>query len=245
MNINDITLINKFLDNELSEEELQQFKEKYGIDKQFKREVNILSLIHSSLLTMPEIRKETLTTEAFLNHLNNKKKRKEESIKNRSLTLYRIAAIVIPLIGLGGLIFPFIYTKPSDENLFAKYYAKPESQGSAKGISNEKPFDFQELQNKVDKTVNDQINVLNTNEELFSYAIYSMDNKHYNEAIIAFNQVLNSSNNILRPDSEWYLALCYLKTGNKDKSISILREIIKNKDHLHFRNAEKLLKKLR
>jgi len=55
---------------------------------------------------------------------------------------------------------------------------------------------------------------------------------------------LSVDDNIYNQDAQWYLALTYLKTGDREVAAILLSEINSNKEHLYNQSAKDLLAKL-
>jgi tetratricopeptide (TPR) repeat protein len=72
----------------------------------------------------------------------------------------------------------------------------------------------------------------------------NFENSQYPEAKRSFGKVIDNNNNLYIDQAEWYLAMCYLKTDEKEKAIHQL-EAIKNEDGIYKDDAKKILKKLK
>lgn len=74
--------------------------------------------------------------------------------------------------------------------------------------------------------------------------VSSMEEKQYNEAKISFNTVIDDNNNLFIESARWYLALCYVKTEDKERASQLLL-LIKNDGGLYSKDAKKVLRKLK
>jgi tetratricopeptide (TPR) repeat protein len=63
----------------------------------------------------------------------------------------------------------------------------------------------------------------------------------YSYAINFFNKNLDNENNIFHQESEFYIALCYLNSNEKEKGMALLNSIIENKGFYSQRAKETLL----
>jgi tetratricopeptide (TPR) repeat protein len=74
--------------------------------------------------------------------------------------------------------------------------------------------------------------------------VSNFENRKYPEAKKSFGRVIDNNNNLYIDQAEWYLALCYIKTDEKDKAIQQL-EKIKNEEGIYKNDAKKILRKLK
>jgi len=65
----------------------------------------------------------------------------------------------------------------------------------------------------------------------------------YEEAIGSFSKVVDDNDNLFIEDARFYLAVCYLQTGEEDISKKLLADII-NSENRHKKEARKLLRKI-
>ena len=70
-----------------------------------------------------------------------------------------------------------------------------------------------------------------------------MQISQYNEAIGSFSKVVEDNDNLFIEDARFYLAVCYLQTGEKESSRHLL-EAITRSENRHKKDARKLLKKI-
>jgi hypothetical protein len=247
MNDADVILIEKYLDNELTEEELKVFKDKLDKDPEFKSEVNLQSRIHISLQAVSRISLKTMAENPGLRNFISVRRDNEISEKKQGSKVFlKIAAVVIPLIGLGGLIFPFVYEKPTPENLYNHYFTTPPSGSLNKGSTGETTADYSALMNKIDTAVKNQLDSLSlqNDEQKYYFAIQCMEKNKFREAAWVLNQIYNSRTNPYRQESEWYLVLCYLRINDIPEAINMLKHFDRNNSPVYYRQATKLLRKL-
>ena len=152
----DVGLIYRFLNNELSGAEVELFKEKYRNDPEFKKEANLMSKISISLDAADRVSKKVVTERPFLwRFLKLRSAEAEESPEahNRQI-LFRYAAIIIPLLALGTVLVLTLRPGKGYEDLYAAYFRIPE-EVVVKGISEEHPKDFSLLFEKTDTEIED------------------------------------------------------------------------------------------
>jgi hypothetical protein len=71
-----------------------------------------------------------------------------------------------------------------------------------------------------------------------------MGNSNFNNAITIFTGLCENGSNLYLDHSQWYLALCYVKTGNYQEASEKLQAII-NSGSYYKSKAKKVLRKIK
>ncbi len=196
---------------------------------------------------------DVLTLRNKLAGIEKARKEKEVAPQKSSKPVYiRYAAIATVLVVIGSAMLFTGRHHSGDEILNGLYkpYEPPASQRS--GLASENA-DFTlaiEFYN-----TNDYANaalffskVVQSNpkdmQSLLLNGVSNFEDKKYPEAKESFNTVIDDNNNLFIETARWYLALCYVKTNEKDKAIGQLEAITKD-GGLYSYNARKILKKLK
>jgi tetratricopeptide (TPR) repeat protein len=74
--------------------------------------------------------------------------------------------------------------------------------------------------------------------------VSNFEDQKYPEAKNSFATVIKDNNNLFIETARWYLALCYIKTDDKDKAISQLK-LITDENGIYSKNAGKILRNLK
>lgn len=74
--------------------------------------------------------------------------------------------------------------------------------------------------------------------------ISNFENNKYPEAKRSLGNVISDNDNLYVDQAEWYLALCYVKTDERDKAIQQL-EMIRKEGGFYRNDAKKILRKLK
>ena len=188
------------------------------------------------------------------NKLRSIEKQRAEAIpsKNRRRqSPIRYAAVITIFILLGSLLL-FSGKNLTAEEILDKFYIPYE--GIAASRSSES------ITNDNYKTALDYYNIhdYNTAAMFFSkvleenpgdmestmlYGVSNFEEKNYPVAEQSFASVVVNNDNFYIEDAQWYLALCYVKTGEKDKAIRQL-EIVKERGGIYRNDAKKIIRKL-
>jgi TolA-binding protein len=76
------------------------------------------------------------------------------------------------------------------------------------------------------------------------YGISNFEVKNYPVAKQSFGKVIKDNNNLYIEDAQWYLAFCYLKTGEQNKAIEQFIDIKKAKS-FYSKDARKILREIK
>lgn len=162
------------------------------------------------------------------------------------------AAILAGLILIGGILF--VPGKPiSNDEIIDQYYKPyepPTATRSAMSSTNAVFIEAVEYYNTHDyeNAAIQFSKVLESDEHYWESVLMNgvsnFENKKYPEAENSFEKVISNDDNLCVEDAKYYLALCYLKTGEKEKAIKQL-ELIKSERGIHSSNAKKIIRNLK
>jgi hypothetical protein len=224
----DPALITGFPDNELTDPEIVEFKLRYG-------------------------------------HIWNKK------------WVYRIAAVVVPLVALGIGIMLGMRTGLSADELYLTYWQKSQPIEGVRSFSGEPNEDFQLLQSEIDKAILETMQqfypgtfFLDTDSDsrlflreiiipdsaalierrseavkIHDFGLFCMKGQRFLEAIFAFRQIIGMNEKSYLESSEWYLGLCYLKSGDLENAKQVFSSIAGNPGHKFYSESKKILRKIK
>lgn len=157
-------------------------------------------------------------------------------------------AVAVILFAFAGL-FKSEFTGTSQ--IYSKYYQTPEwapqrSVAADLGILQQANQFFAE--GNYEKALSLYEKAINENDEKFVFQFYkaaSLQNlEHFDKAIPEYSNVIKHGDNMFVEESEWYRALCYLKTGQKDSAKEQLFAII-NRNGYYASDAKAVLRKTR
>ncbi len=229
----DIELIEKFYSNELSGEESEIFRDKYNSDLSFKQECDNFSkvLIALNSISKKQVnRKETMSTDSA------KKTNGDSNLK----VIFRAAAIFIPLIIISNIGY-YLFTGKSSDDIFNNYYSESQVKSLSFYINNEAKF--KDNLNEINLSTLSVLDNFEDDEELLSFGLYCMNGYRFSEAVMIFKRLIGLDKFV--EESEWYLGLCYLKTGRTEEAVYIIKRIKENPQHKKYKEAKKILPKIK
>jgi hypothetical protein len=238
--LRDIELIERYFDPDVSE------TEKEILADEIEKDENLMALFKQEKLLINTIRftgaKQDLH---FLHNLENELSKADR----RSIPRYYYAiAASVAIFVLVGMFYPF--GKPPAPDLYAQYFIpypnlfEPTVRGEVINSKRAEGFSAYENSN-YQKAINIFSDLLKEKQEpgvmlLSASANLALGNTKEAEALL---QNLISSSDELDAQAKWYLALCYLKSNQREKSIALLQELTRS--DLYTTKAKDLLQKLR
>lgn len=243
--------VEKYLNQKMEQEELDWFKEEMELNPSLAEEVQLQKDIGEAILN-----EETLAFRAQISSLFEKEEAVKPSKTEKRLSIpvaFRVAvASLAAFIMLGTGIYLFSYRSIPSDKLFEIYYEPYEGlmnvrSGSSQTtdilISAMQKYEKQEYESalRLFETViaSDGENITSN----FYSGISYLETERYSIAEKSFNRVIDHDDNLFIEHAEWYLGLCYLKTGNDDQARNLFTEIAGSEGY-YSHNASRLLRNL-
>lgn len=242
MDSNDYILIDRYLQGELSNEEVRSFKQRLKDDEEFAGEYSLrkgMDIFLEKERNQPNLESslERLGDEFF-----------EEEKKKTTFSIYR-NRIFIGLAAAAAIALALIIWNPFEATSLYDQYAihqpislTEKSTTAAIGTKAEKEFNtknykeaYKSLSTYIEQKPDDQ-------KAKLALGISALELDKLEEASSTFSAIQNS-NSALKEYGTWYLALTYLKKGDNEKAKSLLTKITSTEKNL-FEKATKLLKSL-
>jgi len=240
---NDITLVEKYFDAELSAEEMNIFNKRVEHDDNFK------ALVVREKIIIGAIRNQGLLDNLqYLKTIEEKiqgdQAHEATGIKN---WYYYVAAAVVTLLIAVTFLLP---SQQSSDELFASYFTtypnvfEPTVRGGNSATNRAEAFQAYE-QKDYQKAVAGFKNLLKEKEEPGILLLLGNSNLMLGDAKQAQENFVTLINNHDELDlaAKWYLSLSYLKSGDKENARKILRELGET-DVSYASKAKELLDKV-
>jgi tetratricopeptide (TPR) repeat protein len=239
--------IERHIAGEMSETEKQWFLKELDGNEKLRNEVNLRKRTDEVLKNQNII--------SLRNKLSGIEKRRETNIpvRNAKKPAYmKYAAVFAGLVLLGSITMFSEKNLSSEEimNRYYKAYEPPASQRSGQSGTNADftlAMEFYYTHN-YEKAAILFNKVLESNpkdmQSMLLNGVVNFEEKKYPEAQQSFVNVIKNNNNLYIETAKWYLALCYVKTNEREKAIQEL-EIIKNENGIYRKDAQKIIRKLK
>jgi len=237
-------LFEEYLQGVLEGEELQKFELRLEQNEFFQQELEMYKSIRAAQDNKPLDEFENALASAQ-DEYNQENGTQSNTTKSRSIQLWKWAAVGLVLLGFGYLLISN-FSNPTPETLYAEY-AKHDF--SFQELSSES--DLMKIQNSLNnrdfKTalpIIDQylINEPNAAQIKLAKGIALLETEQFDLAKSTF-QSLGSQHPLYKSESDWYLALTFLKQKDIQQCLSSLSKIPSSSSR--FDEAQKLSKSLK
>jgi tetratricopeptide (TPR) repeat protein len=239
--------IERYNAGEMSETEVQWFRKELNGNEKLRTEVKLWKHTDEVLKNQNIM--------SLRNKLTEIEKRREAAIPvktSKKATYTKYAAVMVGLVLIGSFTM-FSGKKLSSDEIINHYYKGYEPPATQRSGQSETNADFTlalEFYNIHDyeKAAVLFNKVLENNpgdmQSILLNGVANFEDKKFPEAKQSFTKVIDDDNNLYIETAKWYLALCYVKTDEKEKAIQQL-EIIKKEGSIYRNDAKKILRKLK
>lgn len=232
--------IELYLNNGLSSDEQAAFERNINADPDLKREVALHRSLLSELNDTDSIEFRQRIVEIARN-LKEKKKRKKKSL------FWKITAAAAAAIIVG--VSMFIWQQNSDykNHLFEDFYEVYPVEDMVRGnVKNNLDSTLDKYENgNFMEAIPELSEFVKQNPKDASLKLYLgnclLQTSQEKKAIDVFKDIPFQSSNY--EDAQWYLALSYIKIGDKQKAESVLKGLVEF-DGVHRKNAQSLINEL-
>lgn len=240
--------IERYIAGEMGEEERKWFEREVNGNENLRAEIELRRKTDLLLKDQGSI--------SLRNKLSEIEKRRKTTVtstgKARGTVYIRYAAILTAVLVVGSILLYKGKNSGSDELLsrYYKPYEPPASQRSGQTALNADFTLALEFYNTSDYA-NAALffsKVVESNpkdmQAVLMNGVSNFEDKKYPEAKSSFTTVIDDNNNLFIETAKWYLALCYIKTGENDKAISQLKSVMDD-GGTYSKDAGKILKRLK
>ncbi len=239
--------IERYIAGEMSNTEKIWFHKELDGNEKLRNEVNLRRQTNEILSNKDII--------SLRNKLTEIEKQRATTViqgKPRKPGYIKYAAIAVAIVLLGSLVL-FPGKKLGSEEIMNRYYRAYEpatNQRSFKVTVNDnfnQALEFYRIHDFSNAAIYFRKVVQSEPKNMYStllYGISSFEDKKYPEAKISFGKVIDNNNNLYIDQAQWYLALCYINTDEKEKALQML-EKIKQESSIYKNDAIKIIRKLK
>ncbi|MGE0090402.1 MAG: tol-pal system YbgF family protein [Bacteroidales bacterium] len=242
-------LVDKYIYGELDISEMEQFEQTMDSDTNLKKEyllyADINKAIHEEDVMMLRGSLNTIYDEMHSTKII--------PLKIPKRRIYYAAASIALLIATGSIVYE--YSKPNLNNdaIYTKYFTPYEVSVTYRSgneeidrvlISALEKYENKDYENAV-KLFEKVLEKRSTDIAANLYTgIALMETEKYQKATKSFQTIITHNNNLFIEQAKWYLAMCYIKTGQVKKAEITLNELVIN-DSYYKKPAKKVLNDLK
>ena len=248
MKTNDFSyFIERYLAGEMNEAEKEWFRNELGRNDKLREETTLRQNINSALRNH-----EVIQLRSKLSAIAKKKAEEAAAKKPRKKGAFTRAAIFTGLILCGSLALLNTRNMTTEE-VFDRYYKTYDVTTPLRSVNDAgntdystalEYFNIRDYRNAAyyfSKVISNDPRYM---ESVMMTGISKFEEEDYPEAKVSFTRVIDNKDNLFFEDAQWYLALCYIKTGERDKAINSLT-FIKQSESIYSDNARKILRKIK
>ena len=244
-------ILQKYLDNDLSEKELSRFEQELNASPELLVDLDLYKEVDEAIADT-----EVLDFRAQLTDLREETRRSETGKRVFRFTRpwhYAASAALALLVAIG---LATVLGRPlSNNDLFAKYMKPYELVLTNRSVDNEVTTLWmgraQEhyLKGEFELAIDcfDEVLFLNSNkmEADFYMGMSNMEIKQFVEASESFTKVIAHDDNLYIQKAEWFLAGCLLAMEETDQARRKLASIASSSNHFYKDDAAKILKRMK
>ncbi len=239
--------IEGYIYNELSEDELTSFEDKLSSSLDLRAEIDLVKNIDLALSE-----DDVMELRNNLRKIARKTDHAERSFitkfKSRKLVLTSVAASLILLLGISGLMS----RQSSHDELYRNFYSKYQTTGISRSATSTpdktlsialQKFDNQDYESALnlfkDVVARDQGNMVGH----FYTGVSLQETGKYQKAIREYETVIFHKDNLFVEQANWYIGLCYLQTNENKKAYIQFTKIVESKG-FYKQKAQEILNKM-
>jgi len=240
--------IERYNAGEMSETEKQWFQKELEGNEKLRNEVELRRKTDDILK-----QKNVMSLRNKLADIERKRSEAATPVKTSGKSSYiKYAAVFAALVLIGSLVV--IPGKNQNTNDLVKQYYKvyepPTNQRSALSKTDEdfslalefyNTHDYDKAAELFSKVLESKPNDMQT---VLLKGVSNFEQKQYPEAKQSFGKVIDDNDNLYVDQAKWYLALCYLNTGEKGKAVQLFTAIGKE-GGIYQKDAQRIVRKLK
>lgn len=240
-------LIERFMSGEMNDDELRWFSNELKFNKELSTELKLDKDLDKILMDedVIEFRKKLFS---MLNASKQKTSQRIFKLQPRKWQLAAAAAIAVLMMTGGAILFTQQHSY-TPEKLFSMYYDSDKSieltrSGSADIVEAVLKFQQKDFQG-ASLVFAEILDRDSSNIAVWFYnGISYIETNRIDDAVKAFQYIIDDKKNLYIEHAEWYLGLCYLKNEQIDFAVEQFRKIAIDQKNYHQKEAEKILAKL-
>jgi TolA-binding protein len=240
--------IERYNTGEMDTMEKKWFMKELEGNAALKKELELRKRVDDSL-----IKHDLIDLRIKLANLEKTRKEKMAASDSKKTPITRFAAAIAVLMMLGAISYLISGGSANSEKIYKSSFVPYEYSGPSRSEARNNDNSFKSalaLYSNGDyrgaaASLKEYLNkVPRKTEASLLLGISEMQNNNFEDAIVLFNKLCNDKSNIYLDHSQWYLALCYVKTGNYTLANRELEAVITS-GSIYESKARKLIKKIK
>lgn len=240
--------IQKYLDDEMSTDEILVFEQKLICDHSFKVQFDNQKRMNDLISDNDLLKFNSAIQEAEIKFNFHPRLFSKRHLK----TVYKFAAVFL-VIALFSIVTYIFIQKPDNNELFEKHYRFISSPQLVRGTGDSENLLSDALREYDKHNFGEAVSVfnkllLNDKENyiaLFYLGLSYIELEEYQKAIQYLIIPAMNDDNFYKDQAGWNLALCYIKIGQNNDAIIVLEQLSEDKNNYYKTEAENILNIIR
>lgn len=240
--------IERYNAGEMSDTEKQWFRKEFEGNENLRNEISLRKRTDEILMN-----RNVMSLRNKLSNIESQRNAVTKPIKSTKKSAYIKYAAAIAALVLIGSITLFSGKNLDNEKIMKRYhnsYEPPTTLRSAQSgtdadftlaLEYYNTHDYERAAVLFNKVLATRPNDMQT--ELLK-GVANFEEKKFPEAKQSFGKVIDDKNNLYIDQAQWYLALCYVNTNEKEKARQLFKQIGKE-DGIYQKNAKKIARGLK
>lgn len=243
--------IQRYLDGEMSDEELKSFRQDLLRDPELIEELDLHRTVEEGIRNRDEMEFRRKLEDSYTVFRMKQEEKKKLSGRKKFIIQLSSAMVAILIIGL----FFILDSEPlTNDHLFEEYYATMEFDFTSRSVNEDKDDpnllggvrsyierDFQISKLRLEEYLNNAPG--NKQTAYFFLGLCNIELGNYSDAEFYLKRVAMGEFSYFREHSKWYLALTYLKMNNLNEAETIFSEFATERSVYNERSAS-IIKKI-
>jgi TolA-binding protein len=239
--------IERYLADEMSEAEKLWFQKELEGNEKLRNEVDLRKRTDNILKE-----KEIISLRSKLSEIEKQRAAIAVTNKPERKAYARYAAVISVAVLIGFFIF-MPGKKLTKDEIMSRYYKTYEPVTTQRSVTVnissdfEQALEFYQTHDFANAAKYFSKVISEKPKDMYSMLLYGISNfeeRKFPEAESSFGRVISNNNNLYIDQAEWYLALCYINTNEKDRALGLL-EKIREENGIYKNEAREIIKKLK
>lgn len=240
----DFEFLEKFLENNLSPEELSSLELMIASDADLATELHLREEINAAIKE-----KDIMSLRDKLNTIHAElQKSKTVSVKRIITQNWHLAAASITILVMVGSFLISNLNQVSTEGIYDMYYSSEDAFFTTRSNDGENNHLTIALEKFHNQEYSEAINLLTPISDNFMaqqfLGLAYMETDQFSKAKASFQKILDNKNNIFVEQAKWYKALCLIKLDKEEAAIQLFNSIIED-NNLYCEDATSIITKLK
>lgn len=241
--------IERYIQGDLKEREVDDFEDSLANDKDLFREYRLRKDVEDALREDDDVME-------FRNQLQDVMKEKRTNpviwFKRKAIVAGVVGALMLSMGGVGYYFYQIDHA-PTTDKIFEEYYQPYEAtitfrSGTGNEVNSLLTNALEKYKEEEYKSALQLFQQVLQQREDVAASLYSgisyMEIDKYKKANKSFDSVVEDKDNLFLHQAQWYMSMCHIKLNNKEQALTILEDLSQQSGY-YKEKAREVVKKLK